>query len=282
MIVPAHNEAAVLERCLQTMLGDYVDGEFEVVVVANGCTDQTAEIARSFGAPVRVIETPVPSKSKALNLGDDEAQGFPRMYVDADVDVRTDALRAVAAALTGPSAYVVAAPRAEFSVEGCTRTVRSFVRVWSSLPYFTEGVVGAGFYAFSEAGRGRFGRFPELIADDEFARRVARPHERGRVEGESFTIRPPATVRSLLHVMVRVRAGLKELEREFPASRKNRGTGKRRTLRTIAKRPSLWPHAPIYLAIMFAASVRASRKLRTNRDTWERDETSRGGGPSGT
>jgi glycosyltransferase involved in cell wall biosynthesis len=48
----AHNEAANLPRCLRSVAG----WSAEIVVVINNCTDDTAAIARSFGA--RVIENP--------------------------------------------------------------------------------------------------------------------------------------------------------------------------------------------------------------------------------
>ena len=85
VVIPAHNEEAVIGRCLQNLLEGAEPDELEFVVVGNGCKDATATAARSFGPPVRVIETPVASKSNALNLGDAAAQIFPRAYIDADI-----------------------------------------------------------------------------------------------------------------------------------------------------------------------------------------------------
>ena len=42
VVIPAHDEEAVIERCLGTLLADARAGEVEVVVVCNGCTDDTA------------------------------------------------------------------------------------------------------------------------------------------------------------------------------------------------------------------------------------------------
>ena len=53
-------------------------GEMEIIVVCNGCKDDTADVARAFGDPVKVVETEIPSKIKALNLGDEAATCFPR------------------------------------------------------------------------------------------------------------------------------------------------------------------------------------------------------------
>lgn len=276
VVIPAYNESAVIERCLRAMLQDYRPGEFEIIVVPNGCKDDTAERARAFGEPVKVVETPVGSKIGALNLGDRHATGFPRMYVDADIVVSTAALREVAELLADDSPILVGAPRAIVAYDEHPALVRSFVKVWTSLPYFTEGLIGAGFYAFSRRGRERFGEFPDIIADDGFARLVAAPHERGTTKVHTFTITPPSSLRAIANVMTRVRAGAYELREKFPEMFRNETTDAGRSLRIIASRPDLWVHAPIYLGVMFYSKLRAHQKLRARQEkVWERDETSR-------
>ncbi len=51
VLVPAHNEAAVIDRCLEAIAADAGDGD-RVLVVADRCADETAAIARRFGASV--------------------------------------------------------------------------------------------------------------------------------------------------------------------------------------------------------------------------------------
>ncbi|MET8139616.1 glycosyltransferase [Sphaerisporangium sp. NPDC005288] len=97
VIIPAHNEARVIGRLLSRLLAEASKDEFDVVVVANGCDDDTASVARGFG--VRVVETPVPSKREALRLGDEAAAVHPRVYVDADIEMGTADLRALRDAL---------------------------------------------------------------------------------------------------------------------------------------------------------------------------------------
>src|SRR3954453_15859872 len=53
VLIPAHNEALVIDRCLESICADLGAGD-AVLVVADRCTDSTAEIARRFGA--RVLE----------------------------------------------------------------------------------------------------------------------------------------------------------------------------------------------------------------------------------
>ena len=85
IVIPAHNEASIIERTLRSILSCKLDRELEIIVVANGCTDDTAARARAVPGPITVIETPIGNKVHALNLGDREARHFPRAYLDADI-----------------------------------------------------------------------------------------------------------------------------------------------------------------------------------------------------
>jgi glycosyltransferase involved in cell wall biosynthesis len=278
VIIPAYNEAFVIDRCLSAMVRDAEPGELEIVVVANNCSDDTAARARAHGALVKVVETPIGSKIHALNLGDEAAVGWPRLYVDADIVVSTQALRDVAAMLGEGSPLVVAAPTAVVDYQGRSRLVQSFYKVWTQLPYFTEGVIGAGFYAFSKQGRERFGKWPDIIADDEYARLMAAPSERRVHRGHTFTITPPTQLRMVAKIQTRARAGLYQLHAQFPELLRNETTNPARTLKVIAGRPDLWVHAPIYLGVMSFAKMMAHRKLRKGQQkVWERDETARAG-----
>jgi glycosyltransferase involved in cell wall biosynthesis len=280
IIVPAYNEGRTIERCLTAMLEGTKAGELEVIVVANGCSDDTAARARAFESRgVKVIDTPVGSKSNALNLGDALATRFPRFYVDADIVLTPQAIRDVAAMLDDDSDLVVAAPRPIVDYSERSLLVRSYYTVWTSLPYFTEGMVGSGVYAFSRKGRARFDRFPDIIADDEFARLQAAPHERACSSRSSFRITPPTTLRAILHINTRVRAGNYELRERFPELVRNDNTNPSRSLQVIALTPRLWPHAPLYLGMQFLAKLKAHRKLRQRAEkVWERDESSRAEG----
>ncbi len=97
IVIPAHNEAAVIERLLRVITANASCDEIEVVVACNGCTDETAKICREYSFPIKVCETDEASKIAGLNLGDATATGFPRCYIDADVEVDLDTIRAVAA-----------------------------------------------------------------------------------------------------------------------------------------------------------------------------------------
>ncbi len=84
-------------RGLGVLLGDAAGDAADAR--ANGCTDRTAEVARSFGG-VRVVEIDTPSKTAALNAADEIATGDVRVYMDADVPADAGLIRRLAAAVT--------------------------------------------------------------------------------------------------------------------------------------------------------------------------------------
>ena len=129
IIIPAHNESAVIARTLKAVTDGAEPGEFEVLVVCNGCTDETASIARSFGSSVRVIETGVSSKTHALNLGDEASQGYPRIYLDADILLEIDAVRRLAARLESGQVLAVAPTKPAAKSIGMTTKLTGANRV---------------------------------------------------------------------------------------------------------------------------------------------------------
>ena len=75
VIVPAHNEEAVIGRTLRALLGSAAPGEFEVLVVCNGCTDRTAALVRSEFPSVRVLERSEASKTAYRIIGGNSLVG---------------------------------------------------------------------------------------------------------------------------------------------------------------------------------------------------------------
>ena len=161
IIVPACNESSVITRGLAAMAEGANPGELEIIVVCNGCSDDTAEVARRFGNPVTVLETNEPSKVNALNLGDRAAHGFPRFYVDADVVLTLESIREIADWLA-KGTTLAAAPTIRLDLSRCSWPVRAFYEIDCRMPSHLDGIGGSGVYALTEAGRKRFAEFPKL------------------------------------------------------------------------------------------------------------------------
>jgi glycosyltransferase involved in cell wall biosynthesis len=84
VVVPAHNEELLLPDALKAIAvaANAVDGDVEVIVVANRCTDATAALARAAGATV--VEDESRNISAVRNAGADRASGEVLVTIDAD------------------------------------------------------------------------------------------------------------------------------------------------------------------------------------------------------
>lgn len=275
VIIPAHNESAVIRRTLESAQTALRHEPGEIIVVCNGCTDDTAAICRQHFPAVKVIELEEGSKIRALNAGDRAATGFPRFFLDADILVSETAFRDVANVLREGQVHA-AAPRMVVQNAASSWCVRAFYRIWNETPYHQQGHIGSGLFAVSEAGRARFGEFPNLIADDEYVRRLFKPSERQIVESCTFSIDAPRNLRSLVKVKTRSRLGNYQLVKRFPALQTNDGSSNVGLMRKVVSKPALWSKFPIYLGVVLLTKWRARRQfLQGNFGLWERDETSR-------
>jgi glycosyltransferase involved in cell wall biosynthesis len=274
IIVPAHNESSVIARTLKQWVSRPGSEELNIVVVCNGCTDETATIARRFGSTVCVIESDIASKTHALNIGDQISSGFPRIYVDADIVITLDAIRALAKRLERGDLLAVA-PTADIDLTGCSRPVRLYFGIRSRLPSSRQGLGGSGVYALSETGRTRFAQFPDVIADDTYVRLQFKPEERETLGSVSSTVFPPRTIRQLIAVRTRAYAGSFELARRFPNLCMNKGESNNRTLIGLFKSYRLWPGLLIYCHVNILARCRAIVRSRIKASVWQRDDTSR-------
>jgi glycosyltransferase involved in cell wall biosynthesis len=95
IVIPVYNGAAYLEACLKAV-HELHPAPLECIVVDDGSTDGSAEIARAAG--VTVIVSPCRrGPSRARNLGAARARGAILLFVDADVVVPPDTLARLAA-----------------------------------------------------------------------------------------------------------------------------------------------------------------------------------------
>ncbi|MFJ3725196.1 glycosyltransferase [Streptomyces sp. NPDC090045] len=289
IVIPAHNEGRVIGRLLDALLAD-ADGNTgtpadgpDIVVVCNGCTDDTARVAGARGSRVRVVEIPTPSKHTALRVGDEHARGFPRLYVDADVVVGAADVRALTGALAGSPGLLAAAPGRDIPLAGCAWPVRAYYRVWQLLPAVREGLFGRGVIAVTEPGHARIAALPPLMADDLAASLAFGPEERRVVEAARVVVHPPRTWSDLVRRRIRAATSSAEFERFQASQRAGAAAPSARTgtadLRVLLRaQPRLLPGVVVFVLAALAAR-RGSRKAIRNQDfsTWLRDESSRQG-----
>jgi cellulose synthase/poly-beta-1,6-N-acetylglucosamine synthase-like glycosyltransferase len=111
VIVPCHNEAAVIERKIENLQAlNYPRDKLAIVLALDGCTDGTAELARktSSSLNLKIVEYPVNiGKVAVLNEQIHEATTHIVALSDASSLVNSDALMIAAGRFAEPSVGVV-------------------------------------------------------------------------------------------------------------------------------------------------------------------------------
>lgn len=275
VIVPAHNEGRVIGRMLGQLVSDARPGELDVIVVPNGCTDDTGKVAASFGSPVRVLSIDVASKAAALRAGDAAARSFPRLYVDADVELRAADVRALVAALKTPG-VLAAGPQRVLTLSDSAWPVRWYYDVWLQLPETKAGLYGRGVIAVSSIGHARIAQLPALLSDDLAASLAFDAEERAVIDDAQVVIHPPRTLGDLIRRRARVSTGVIQIEREKSAPASTARTRPAHLLAILKEEPLRAPQVAVFAAVTVLARLKAQQAgRRGDYSTWLRDESSR-------
>jgi GT2 family glycosyltransferase len=94
VVIPTYNQADLLKESLLSLVDQTLSPQtYEIVVVDDGSTDQTATVLRGFGPPVRVVRLPANrGRSAARNAGIRAADAPLVALVDSDIIVGRDFL----------------------------------------------------------------------------------------------------------------------------------------------------------------------------------------------
>lgn len=274
VIIPAHNEAASIGRNLRALREGTRADDLDVVVVCNGCSDGTAALARRADPLARVIEIEQPSKAEAVRVGNAATDVFPRIHLDADIQLSgTHALELVEPITR--DRVLATAPRREVPRTGCSCLVRWYYDVWESLPQVEAGLFGRGVVVLSEEAQSRVAALPRMLGDDLGVSESFTSEERRVVPDAVAVVRPPRTVRDLVRRRIRIATGNAQASRlgvRRPASR----TSVRILLGLAVGRPGIAVRLPVFVAVHLIAGIGARRALRSGDfTTWQRDESSR-------
>jgi glycosyltransferase involved in cell wall biosynthesis len=271
VVIPAHNEERVIGRLLQRIGSGVAPGDLEVVVVCNGCTDDTAAVARGVEG-VRVLEIAEASKVRAVEVGNRATTVFPRVHLDADVTIDGPGIVRLVDALREPG-VLAAAPTTHVPTDRSSWPVRAYYRVWRRLPHVRDGLFGRGVVALSAEGQRRIDALPDLMNDDLAMSEAFAARERRIVDGAVVTVRPPRTVADLVRRRTRVATG----NAQYDGSGGRRGsTSLAMLLRLALRDPGTGLCVPVFLGISLWARRGARRAVRAaDFTTWLRDESSR-------
>ena len=88
VVIPCYNEASYISDAITSVQNQDFPGPYEILVVDNNCTDDTARIARDLG--VRVITEPAPGVCNARQAGTIASTGEIVVSADADTTYAED------------------------------------------------------------------------------------------------------------------------------------------------------------------------------------------------
>ncbi len=141
VIVPARNAEATLPRTLRALAEQDFTGAYEVIVVDDGSSDQTAQLARSAPGPVAVMAQPALGPAAARNLGVARSQGAALAFCDADVFPTPGWLRAGVGALEQTDlvqGHVLADPGVQRGPFDRSLWITSEVGLWETASLFVS------------------------------------------------------------------------------------------------------------------------------------------------
>ena len=274
VVIPAHDEAASIGRTLRALRTGLDGHELDVVVVCNGCSDDTAEVARRADPRARVVEIAQPSKNEAVRVGNAATDVFPRVHLDADIELEGSAVLALLAPLDD-AGVLATAPLRSVPRAGCSRWVRWYYDVWEALPQVESGLFGRGVVVLSREAQARVAAQAEMMNDDLGMSDAFSAAERRVVTGAVAVVRPPRTVQDLVRRRIRVATGNAQAARL--GVRRQASRTRVRTLVALAvTRPGLALRVPVFLGVYVVAALGARRAVRAGDfQTWQRDESSR-------
>src|SRR3989344_9468014 len=95
IIIPAHNEEKYLQKTIDSIKAQTLQ-DYETIIVTNGCTDKTEEIAKKNNDhKFRLLSLSKPNVSVARNAGALNAQGELLLFLDADTQLAQDSLQKI-------------------------------------------------------------------------------------------------------------------------------------------------------------------------------------------
>jgi 1,2-diacylglycerol 3-beta-glucosyltransferase len=231
VLVPAHNEEAMIAATLASLRSiDYPPERWSVVVIADNCSDATAEVAARAGATVLERHDPANrGKGHALNWALDrlDVAADAIAIVDADCDAQPNLLEELDLRLrdgagAAQADYTVANPAAStssalrFAAFALTNTVRPLGKDWLGL---SSGLLGTGMaFRRSLLARHRFAA-DSLVEDADLHLRLVAAGERVAFVPETAVRSPMPTSRAVSRAQqTRWEGGRVDLLRTWSAS----------------------------------------------------------------
>jgi len=277
IIIPAYNEERLINITLKYLLKDNNLKDCEIIIVCNGCVDNTFTVVSKYvesqfnlsitrNIIFTVLDTPIRSKTNALNIGINSAKSGNIIFIDADIHITGTDVNTLISNLSDENPLSVS-PKIQFDFNESSFFVRVFYKV-SSQSFYNQYYRLSNVIALSAEGRKRLGVLPEVIADDEYIRRQFLVEEYKIIKNIHFEFKCPKNLKNLLQVLTRVERGNLQLN-SLGYYDKNKAK-----ISGFPKR--VWLFFPAFILIKVIAKIRAQWQFKKGMvKQWERDESNR-------
>lgn len=176
VVIPAYNESKLIEGCLSSVaealrFAGLAEADYELIVVDNSSSDDTAKRAAGFGA--RVVHEPVRQIARARNRGGRAATGEWLLFVDADSWPDGALISDMLEAIDDPG---IAGGGSLMQMPQLKPLLRAGVWVWNRLSSWLCWAAGAFIFCHRDAFEAVNGFDDNLFAGEEisFSRRLKR------------------------------------------------------------------------------------------------------------
>ncbi len=219
VIMPAYNEGVYIADSIKSVLAsDYPKDKLDIIIVDDGSTDNTYEIAKTFEKenPVRVFKKENGGKGAALNFGIEKAKGELTATMDADSYLTKDTLKELIPYFTD---LEVMAVTPAVKIKQTTSWISEFQRIEYLMILFSRKLLSfidcvpvtpGPFSMFRTGVLTKVGGFDEhnLVEDQEIALRIqANNYKIKSSMSASVYTEPPSTMWDLLRQRVRWQRG---------------------------------------------------------------------------
>ncbi len=187
IVIPAFNEARLIERCLQSISTSFVANlasgfTSEIIVVDNNSTDNTAILASQAGA--QVVFEPINQIGRARNTGAALATGDWLLFLDADSVLNPGLLADILQAIENGNNVGCGCT---LRMQGIPWWANSILQLWMGASMLFRWASGAMLVCRSDAFRDVGGFTEEIYVAEEI--RLSKQLKRwGRQRGLHFTI----------------------------------------------------------------------------------------------
>lgn len=174
-VVPAYNEEAVIARCIKSIQAEAGNFPHEIIVVDNGSTDRTIELAEKAGA--HVFYAKQKGVTRARQKGFDVARYDTIAFIDADNEIPNGWLAHALTNLMPPQVVAVSGPVVYQELGVLARVVSFGFYLVANVAHHIFPMLQGGNFVLKRSALTQAGGFPDLDfwgEDTETGRRLSR------------------------------------------------------------------------------------------------------------